>query len=404
MKVFRIQASVMSSVLVVSTLMFIGMLGVLFLWDSEHLLAARYFFREQQRAHLLSAVVKYCQDTSFCIGFRQDTSLMLFPGLATSEVGFYRKRWGLYEMLLLTAGDEKKCCLMGKVDEGYSRAALYLPERGRTLSIAGKSRIEGKLYIGGQGVAYTQVRSEFFDGTPVAPSDICRSGEMLPSPAPEITAYVGELFRYAIEEWPEAENFGQATFAGPVEYRRIGQEIKAMGLTGPYVLCAADSLYIRGDCRLRGVIIVAGKVRIGTGFKGAVQVFARDAIGLEERVVLQAGSGLWVNGGTRWRSVRLGENCRVDGYVVVRGNTEQPQSPYAHYHQPSSAVVRGLVYVDGIADVRGVVEGSLYAGELCHFASEGYYADLFYNVSVCRSPGTVYPFLIKGPVERREVK
>ena len=136
---------------------------------------------------------------------------------------------------------------------------------------------------------------------------------MLPSPAPEITAYVGELFRYAIEEWPEAENFGQATFAGPVEYRRIGQEIKAMGLTGPYVLCAADSLYIRGDCRLRGVIIVAGKVRIGTGFKGAVQVFARDAIGLEERVVLQAGSGLWVNGGTRWRSVRLGENCRVDG-------------------------------------------------------------------------------------------
>ena len=382
MKVFRIQASVMSSVLVVSTLMFIGMLGVLFLWDSEHLLAARYFFREQQRAHLSSAVVKYCQDTSFCIGFRQDTSLMLFPGLATSEVGFYRKRWGLYEMLLLTAGDEKKCCLMGKVDEGYSRAALYLPERGRTLSIAGKSRIEGKLYIGGQGVAYTQVRS----------------------PAPEITAYVGELFRYAIEEWPEAENFGQATFAGPVEYRRIGQEIKAMGLTGPYVLCAADSLYIRGDCRLRGVIIVAGKVRIGTGFKGAVQVFARDAIGLEERVVLQAGSGLWVNGGTRWRSVRLGENCRVDGYVVVRGNTEQPQSPYAHYHQPSSAVVRGLVYVDGIADVRGVVEGSLYAGELCHFASEGYYADLFYNVSVCRSPGTVYPFLIKGPVERREVK
>lgn len=191
MKVFRIQASVMSSVLVVSTLMFIGMLGVLFLWDSEHLLAARYFFREQQRAHLSSAVVKYCQDTSFCIGFRQDTSLMLFPGLATSEVGFYRKRWGLYEMLLLTAGDEKKCCLMGKVDEGYSRAALYLPERGRTLSIAGKSRIEGKLYIGGQGVAYTQVRSEFFDGTPVAPSDICRSGEMLPSPAPEITAYVG---------------------------------------------------------------------------------------------------------------------------------------------------------------------------------------------------------------------
>lgn len=43
MKVFRIQASVMSSVLVVSTLMFIGMLGVLFLWDSEHLLAAVIF-------------------------------------------------------------------------------------------------------------------------------------------------------------------------------------------------------------------------------------------------------------------------------------------------------------------------------------------------------------------------
>lgn len=404
MKVFRMQASVMASVLVVSTLMFIGMLGVLSLWDSEYLLAARYFFREQQRAHLSSAVVKYCQDTMFCTGFGQDTSLMLFPGLVTSEVGFSRKRWGLYEMLVLAAGDEKKCCLMGKADEGYSRAALYLPERRRTLSIAGKSRIEGKLYIGGQGVAYTQVRAEFFDGTPIAPSDVCRSEETLPLPAPEITAYVGELFRYAIEEWPEAESFGQATFAGPVEFRRVGQEMRAMRLTGPYVLCAADSVYIRGDCRLRGGIIVAGKVCIGTGFQGAVQVFARDAIWLEERVVLQAGSGLWVNGGTLRRSVRLGEDCRVDGYVVVAGNTERLESPYAHYHQPASARVKGLVYVDGIADVRGVVEGSLYAGELCHFAAEGYYADLFYDLSVSRSPDTVYPFLIKGPVERREVK
>lgn len=404
MKVFRVRASVMSGVLVVSTLMFIGMLGVLFLWDSGHLLAARYFFREQQRAHLSSAVVKYCQDTLFCTGFGQDTSLMLFPGLATSEVGFRRKRWGLYEMLVLTAGDEKKCCLMGKADESYSRAALYLPERRRTLSIAGKSRIEGKVYIGEQGVAYTQVRSEFFDGIPIAVSDICRSGEMLPSPSPEITAYIDELFRYAAEEWPEAESSGQITFAGPAEFRRVGREMGAMRLTGPYVLCAADSVYIRGDCRLRGVIIVAGKVCIGAGFQGAVQVFAREAIGLEERVVLQAGSGLWVNGGSIWRSVRLGEDCRVDGYVVVAGNAERPESPYAHYRQPASAGVRGLVYVDGIADVRGVVEGSLYAGELCHFAAEGYYADLFYDLSVSRSSDTVYPFLMKGPVERREIK
>lgn len=401
---FSTQGSVMASVLVVSTLMFVGILGVLFLWDREYLLSFRYFFREQQRAHLSSAVVKYCQDTSFCIAFGQDTSLMLFPELVTSEVNFCRKRWGLYEILVLTAGDEKKCCLMGKADEGDSRAALYLPERHRTLSIAGKSRVIGKSYLGRQGVTYTQVRSKFFNGTPIASSDICHSDETLPPPVPEIIAYVDELFQSATVEWPEIESCEQTSFAGPVEYRQAGQEIGGVRLSGPYVLCATDSLYIRGDCRLRGVIIVAEKVRIGTGFQGSVQVFAQNAIWLEEHVVLQAGSGLWVNGDSLRRSVRLGANCHVEGYVVVAGNMERQESPYAHYHQPVSAVVKGFVYVDGIADVQGVIEGSLYAGELYHFASEGYYADLFYDLSVCRIPDTVYPFLLKGPEERREIK
>lgn len=401
---FMMHGSVMASVLVISTLMFIGILGVISLWDSEHLLAARYFFRQQQRAHLVSAVVKYCRDTSFCHSFGQDTSLMLFPGMATSKVGVSRKRWGLYEMLVLTAGDEKTCRLMGKEEESYSRAALYLPERRRTLSIAGQSRVEGKLYTGAQGVTYTQVRSEFFNGTPIALSSICRSEEVLPLPAPEITDYVGELFRRSAMDWPEAESFGKATFAGSVEFRHIGRELEAMSLTGPYVLCAFDSVYIRGDCRFRGVIVVAGKVRIGTGFRGTVQVFARDSILLEERVVLQAGSGLWVNGENIRRSIQLGEDCRVNGYVVVAGNAERLESPYAHYRQSASAGIKGLVYVDGIADVRGVVEGSLYAGELCHFAPEGYYSDLLYDLSVSRSPDTVYPFLMKGPMGRREVK
>ncbi len=401
---FRMHASVMASVLVISTLMFIGMLGILALWDSEYLLAARHFFREQQRANLASAIVKYCRDTSFCISFDQDTSLMLFPGQVMSEVGFCRKRWGLYEMLVLTAGDEKKCCLMGKIDESFSRAALYLPEHRHPLSIAGKSRIEGDVYVGCQGVAYTQVGADFFDGTPINPADICRSEEKLPLPENEITAYVGELFQRASGEWQEVESFGQVTFAGPVAYRKVGQELGAVRLSGPYLLCSADSLYIRGDCRLRGVIIVAGKVCIGTGFKGAVQVFAHDAICLEEQVVLQAGSGLWVNGDAHRSSIRLGKNCRVDGYVVVAGNSESPEFPCAQYYQPASAEVRGLVYVDGIADVRGVVTGSLYAEALYHFASDGYYADLFYDLTVCRSADVVYPFLLKGPEERRMVK
>lgn len=397
-------ASVLASVLVISTLIFIGILMVMSLWNSDLLYLSGYNTREQQKADLSSAIVRYCQDTAFCSIFQGDTSLVLFPEVTASEVKFRKRSWGLYEMLEVTAGQQKTFRLLGKAAESFYRAVLYIPERQRTLSVSGNSRVDGRLCLGEKGLAYTQIKAEFFSGIPIELSRIGRSGEEFLEPEAFVVGHIDDLFKNTGEALSDVELSGEESFGNPAVFRRVGREIRGVNLRGPYILSAADSLYIRGDCRLRGIIVVAGKVRIGQGFQGCLQVFARDSIILEEGVSLQAGSGLLVSGVYPGRLIRLGERCVIEGYVVVMGNDETPERPSAHYFQSSSCRVKGLVYVDGTAHIQGEIEGSLYVKELCYFAPEGYYMDLLYGLSLCRQPGIVYPIFMKSPAERREVR
>ena len=89
----------------------------------------------------------------------------------------------------------------------------------------------------------------------------------------------------------------------------------------------------------------------------------------------------------------------IAGAKVIAGEQKQ-----LLYYQPESSRVRGLLYVDGIAEVHGFVTGSLYARECYYFAPEGYYSGILYNAVLPGNPGGVYPLWMRGPYERREVK
>lgn len=397
-------ASVLASVLVVSTLIFIGVSLVMLLRNSELMMVWDHQRHAQQKANLISAITRYCQDSTLNTDLRRDTTLRLFPEEDSSWVTIQSCRWGLYEMLEITAGQQRASCLLGKTAESYYKAGLYIPDGQHILSIAGNTCLEGKLYLGKNGISYARIKSEFFNGTSVVPSQIYLSEKEFPVLEPETKTHVRDLFAYPVKALPLSGISGEESFSVPVVYRHIGAEIEEMNLSGRFVLYADDTLYIRGNNRLQGIIVVARKVRISQGFKGRLQIFARDSIVMENSVHLLSGSGLWVNGELPGRSIRLGEECMVEGYVVVMGNSLKQEHPVPHYFQPISSVVKGLVYVDGTAHIKGSIRGCLYARKLCYFASEGYYPDLLYEVTLCRNGEVVYPFLMRGPVERREVR
>lgn len=396
-------ASALASVLVVCTLILIGMMLVMSLWDSDLMLYSGFYSRERRQAALSSGFVRYCRDSTLPGLIKQDSCLLLFPEDGSSRIRYRRRRWGLYEVagVASAGGQWKSVRLFGKASESGRGAALYVPDNQKALLLSGDSFLDGNICLSRNGITYSQVRSEFFRGTPVAPGKLSASGREFPEFDPETVEEIRCLLDASGETAAYAGGPQERSFDDPVV--RLGAEgvISGCVLRGHIIIQSNGKLGISGNNTLQHVIALARSVEIGSGFKGSVQVFASDSILVGDQVCLEAGSGLWVAGTSPERLIRLGGKCEVNGYIVVNACPDKPKTHAAHYYQPSTSKVRGLVYIDGVADVHGIVNGSLYVREACYFAPEGYYAGLFYNLAVLRAPEIAYPFLMAGPYERR---
>ena len=399
-------ASVLASVLVVSTLMLLGVLLVIELWNFD---LARYYLyhrEEQTLANVESGFLLYAEDSTLYARREEDGSVLLFEGDECSRVYYERVRWGMYEVVSVKNNKRKSIRLMGKSIESGRGATLYIPENGQAFSLTGKTFAEGDVYLPRNGVSYTQVRSEFFQGKPLEKEQIKESGSDFPTLDAESREVVESLFAGTGErEWLDNGGVLECAFDAPVTRAEVGEYLSGVRVKGHVVLYAPEMLFVEQDARLDGVILVGQRVEFADGFSGCVQVFARDSILLGDGVCLKAGSGLHVwREGEKGGFVRLGEHCEVNGYVIVKADADDGERKRAVYVQPESSRVRGLVFVGGIAEVHGMVTGSLYARECCYFAPEGYYAGILYNAVLPGNPGLAYPLLMEGPYERRTVK
>lgn len=390
-------ASVLASVLVICTLILLSLFFVISLWDSDLLQFLRFCNREQQRANLFSAFVRYSHDSTFMA----DSTGLLFADDSNSRVNCRKERWGLYEVVEIRAGKWNAFRLFGKAHESSWQAALYVPDNKKALSLSATCLPEGKICLSRNGITYTQVRSEYFDTPPVPSGRVMISEERFPAFDLETVKAMDELFVLSLEKSsciksPYKQSFGEA-----VSFFRAGETVTGLSLQGHIVLCSEQRIHISAGNDFQHIIVMAPSVEIGAGFRGSLQVFSKDTIILGNQVCLEAGSGLWIEGGNPERIIRLGENCEVNGYVIVNGAPHKSSHAGAHYHQSIGAKVRGLVYVDGIAELHGIVNGSLYARELCYFAPEGYYSGLLYQTTLLRHSGIAYPFLMAGAYERR---
>lgn len=399
-------ASVLATVLVVSTLMLLGVLLVIELWNFDFTRYYLYQREEQVRANVESGFLLYGMDSTLHSRREDDGSVLLFEGDESSRVYYERERWGMYEVVSVKNGRRKSIRLLGKNRESRYGATLYVPENGQAFSLTGKTFAEGDVYLPRNGISYTQVRSEFFKGKPLKEECIKTSVQDFPALEVESREVVDALLAGAGErEWLANGAVLERAFDESVVCAETGEYLSGARVKGHVVLYAPGTLFVEQDTRLEGVILVGQRVEFADDFSGCVQVFAQDTILLGDRVCLKAGSGLHLwREGEKGGLVRLGEHSEVNGYVIVKADADDGERKRAVYVQPESSRVRGLVFVDGIAEVHGTVTGSLYARGCYYFAPEGYYSGILHNAVLPGNPGLAYPLLMEGPYERRTIR
>lgn len=392
------------TVLVISVLMALLIMFAFSLVDLDRLYYANYHKRKQSVLDLHSASALYCVDSLLTSG-SDSIGVCLFDD-AKSEVGIKIIPWGLYEIMTASvkALPFSRSMIYGRSSESPTKAALWVSDRKRALSIAGRTRIDGAVFASLNGINYTDLSGVPFSGEhiPAEMSFVSSSG--LPLVDSLVLDRLDSLRSLAGRAWyhlNDVEGYRSFQEQTSLVYARDGDKIFHLG--GNRILYA-DRLTLGADSEVNGILVFACSAVIAEGFRGSLQLFCTDTVTVGRDVRLESPSGVLVSGADH-PFVSLAGGSRVCGYVAVLNDGKIDQRlEHPCFRQRSGSMIDGLLYVDGSCELKGAVNGAAYIGD-CFYEKDGYkYPGVLNNVSVHRSDSVSYPILLTGPYRRREIK
>lgn len=380
-----LRGSVLPTVVTVSLLMLLGMAGLLALWNHEALAAVRAARLRQARSDAESAFTLY----RLCPGLidtLRDGTVRLYDSLPDSRVKITTEYWGLYRLVRVDTADSlcRLCRLFGT--EPQASQTLYYADGRSALTLAGGTRLEGVLRLPQNGLIYGRMNSDFYRGSEIPHPAQLRSAPTMPGCCGESVCRIRTWLGQNPGEYPPPADSVRRSFrtSGAVTWGVGRAELSHCRWQGRVVLLA-DEVRIDASCRLEQVLICARKVVVGEGACVGIQIFARDTVIVERGASLAYPSGIYSQG-----YAELGEHTRVDGYIIVR-DTVPRKRVTANYKQARTARLRGLLWVDGAAQVQGVVAGRAVLRQAVYFSPQGYYRDLLYDVTLLENPVTALP-------------
>lgn len=355
----RLEGFALPAVLVVSVLI---LLMILFAYSAVTLNMRRYSLyheKKQQREDLKSALVLYCSDSTLCAA-GDSAEVELFAGHDIVSVAV--EPWGLYEKVTLSNGyPDKYRTLVGRRYECDVKAAFWLCDRNRALSLAGDARIDGLVYMPLNGINYMEVNQRYY------------TGEKIPENRLGISS----------AELPDVDS-GRFGYAGR--------------------LCRQNNEKVELQYGTRDTVVCGSVVRIGSGFHGSIQVFASDSVIVESGAFLEYPSGIYVDSGDRRPYVVLEKGAEVSGYVIVTSYNSDSQLRYPSYVQKSGAKLCGLLYVDGSCNLEGDIRGAAYVKDCYYYSDGNVYAGTLYDARIVRSDSLAFPIFLKGQYGRKMIK
>lgn len=387
--------SVLPTVIVVAVLILTGMLGLFTLWEHDALLFARSCRLRQARADVGSACTLYRlhPDDSALVG---PEGRQLYDSLPLSRVFTDVRPWGLYDAVqVCTADSLLHVCRLFGAEPAAAHTLFYAGDRSG-VTLAGQTTLQGILHLPQNGLVYGRVGSDFYRGAAVSRAALRCSEGAVPVPSAGAVSRPAALFQGMPQApaGPLPDSLFRSFLRAPAAVFRLGDaEVGGCSLRGRIMLYGGE-LRIDSTCRMEHLLICARKITVGSGARITAQLFARDTAVIEPRAVLEYPSGVYA-----CRYAEVGAHAAVNGYVIVR-DTVPRKKVAANYLQSRTARVRGLLYVDGIAQVQGIVAGRAVLRQAVYFSPQGYYKDMLYDVTVLENPVTAQPLWL--PAARRK--
>jgi hypothetical protein len=280
-----------------------------------------------------------------------------------------KKSWGMFSAASVAAFAQTiggkdtlgRSILIGEKPLPNSYPALYLADRNFPLSLSGHTAVRGTAYLPAAGVKRSSIGGSPYVGTQLIYGAQQRSGAELWAVSKSSILKIQNYFSQPSEHQQElSDSLRQPFTQSTIIISGQSVQITTQELAGNIIVKANGEITVHRGSQLDGILLFAPKIIFKAGFKGEVQAFATDSIIVEEGCSLTYPSvlGLLQCGRSLGSvSLNIGNSCDVKGLVFAAQATYFRKQPLVSIGEKTT--VTGLVWVDGLLELRGTVLGSV---------------------------------------------
>lgn len=338
-----------------------------------------------------------------------DTLKFSLFGNGDDTVLVSRIQWGLFERIFCQAENANykysKIAFVGGWSKEQGAVAIYLTNRGLPLSLAGDCLIVGDCYLPLQGISSGSIGGRYFTHDTLVHGKTSFSSHKLPNLAKALVENLNG-FSQSVQQnnqHLESDDFDSVfvSFNKQTQFFAHAQPINLTNkqLRGNIVIRSDKRIVIDSTTYTEDILVIAPCIIILNGFKGSLQAFASDTIKVGSHVSLLYPSVLCVNKSTSGSKVVnssyicIGDNSNLEGCIV--NNSGSLLKSNAAISLGNKTKVIGLVYCNGLAELKGEVLGSVYANGFIVFDPTTIYENYLLDVSI-NAKDLPYEFVAPG--------
>lgn len=357
----------------------------------------QYSFRSIQLQRNLGSAVNILLASSEN-DFPEETAVSLF-GTQNDSVLLKIIPWGVYDVAVAKATIQKdtlyKVFSMANEIDSAKWAAMYLIDEDRPVSVSGKTRIEGYVFIPKAGVRQAYVDNKSYEGDSRL---IIGKKHDSARELPKLDAQrLLKLERYfAMSERKDilipTANSQSISFLSTtriINFRKKPATLENLKLNGNILVLSDTLLTIASTAQLSNVMVIAKAIRVENGFIGNCQLLAQDSISIGSDCNFSYPSAIGVFRNHPATMTQLPEQINIGDRTKINGVIFSHEQGFAAQKQPIIALgnnvqLNGQIYAEGRLTLKdnAKLSGSIFTRRFNYQSGFTQYENYIINTTI----------------------
>ena len=298
-----------------------------------------------------------------------------------------KKSWGFYDVFIsktIFKNDTiSKIALVGQTNTTKNNLALYVTDYNKALKLSGNIKISGQIKIPNGRVENAYINGK--NGNTIKLNgSVSKSDDRLPKINKDITIDISNYKSTPINTLDKGaeiiNGFDKTTKI--IDLNGINN-LNNIVCKGNIILMSSNEIEIGSTAKLHDVLVIAPRVRVLSGFKGNIQIIAKETVNVDKDVSLLYPSSIYIKNNQDSIAVTINENSKVIGGVVIDSDINNSIVKRSLILKKGSTIV-GNIYCSGSTQLEGTIIGSIYTDKFSLKTESSYYENMILNTTINR--------------------